>query len=782
VQPECLTYTLVGWIKITLSIGMQEDRNMEAELKIIGRGEPRKDARPKVIGTALYTADILLPDTRFGVLLRSPHHHARILEIDRSLAIAEPGVLAVLTAEDVPGMKTFGALVQDQPVLAIDEVRHIGEPVALVVAQTRTAAQKAAQRIQVKYEQLEAVFDPQAALEPGAVQVHPDGNLLSGFDVSAGDIHAGFDEAEITLEEEFSVQRVSPAYMEPENSLARVNPDGSLTVWVSSQEPFVDRKTIAAVLGIPIEKVQVKGAVIGGAFGGKEDPSMAVLAALAAWLTHGTVLMVNERRESFVAHPKRHPAKFKIKLGARRDGSLTAVQIMIHLDTGAYASYGPAVGQLMTEVAPGPYRIPNTRVETRVVYTHSPYSGAMRGFGSPQAHFALESCLDMLAERLEMDPLELRRKNLLRPGNSLFTRVVLDETVLGLSQILTQAEAARERLSKISPAPGKRSGVGVALAIQTMGLGAKVPDNSTHRLEWQPDGRVLIRLGATDLGQGLATVAEQMVAEALGLPFKTVITAPLDTSNTPNGGVTCASRMTYLVGNALLDCSELLKKNLIEQAAGLLNLPAGEMTYDSGNVILPDGQHYPASEIVSRAAENGQLLQAEATAAFPYPEQTTPQHLPIGMPHVKFVFAANVIRVEVDPDLGKVEVKDVVAIHDVGRVINRTALEGQIEGGVLMGVGYALYENMALKPNQGWVDSFAEYLLPTVLDMPDHLEIQILEYPDPSGPFGAKGIAEIALVPTAPAIANAVYAAVKVRVKDLPITAEKIAGLIQKLE
>ncbi len=747
---------------------------MEAELKLIGNSAPRKDAWPKAAGVAAYTADIVLPETRFGVLVRSPHHHARVLEIDSSQAMSAPGVIAILTANDVPGARVFGALVQDQPVLAINEVRHIGEPVALVIAKTRDEAREAARRVQVSYEQLEAVLDTTTALEPGAPRVHADGNLLASYDVSSGDLRAGFKEADVTLEEQFSVQRISPGYMEPENSLARVNPDGSITVWVSSQKPFDDRKVIAAVLGLPEDKVQVIGAVIGGAFGGKEDSSIAILTALAAWSIHGTVQIVNMRDESFVAHPKRHPARFSVKLGARQDGMLTALHILVQLDTGAYASYGPAVGQLLTEVAPGPYHIPNARVETQVVYTHSPYSGAMRGFGSPQVHFALESCLDMLAARLALDPLELRRKNLIQPGDMLITRVVLDESALSVSHCLDAAFEARERLNRIPASPDRRSGVGVALAIQTMGLGAKVPDNSTHRLEWLPDGRVLIRLGSTDLGQGLATVSEQMVAESLGLPYQAVVTAPLDTSNTPDGGVTCASRMTYLVGKALLACSDLLRRNLIEQASSLLNLPVGDLRYEAGTVVLPDSQRYPASEFASRAAESGIPLQAEATATFPYPEETTPQHLPIGMPHVKFVFGAQVVRVEVDPDLGTVEVKDVVAIHDVGRAINRSAVEGQIEGGIAMGIGYALYEDMALKQDGRWVDNFTEYLLPTARDVPRNIEIQILELPDPSGPFGAKGIAEIALVPTAPAIANAVDNALGVRVKDLPITPEKL--------
>jgi CO/xanthine dehydrogenase Mo-binding subunit len=752
---------------------------MTTELQIIGKSEARKDAWAKVMGSAQYTADISLKDLCYASLVRSPHHHARILRIDTAEACSMPGVLAVITSEDIPGSKTFGAFVQDQPVLAIDEVHHQGEPVVMVVAKSKAIAQQAADCIRVEYEPLPAIFDPVEALLPGQPQVHPGGNLLSSYEVRSNDVEAGFDQADVILEEEFSVQRISPAYMEPENSLARWNPDESLTVWVSSQKPFEDQKAIAGVLSLPLEKIQVIGAVIGGAFGGKEDSSIAILAALAAWAARGSVQISNARHESFIAHPKRHPARVRLKIGAKHDGTLVALQAIVHIDTGAFASYGPAVGQLLTEVMPGPYRIPNTYVQTNVVYTHSPYAGAMRGFGSPQAHFAMESCMDMLAERLKMDPLELRRKNILRPGDQMSTGVKVAEGARSLAQYLDTVQEARERLRKIPPGAGKISGVGFALGIQTMGLGAKVPDVSTHRLEWLPDGRILIYLGAPDLGQGLATVSEQIVAEALGLPFESVVTAPLDTFTSPDGGVTCASRMTYLVGNAMLLAADQVKKRLLENAASMLRLPVRELAYDRGAVILPDGKQYLAGEFASRAADAGEPISAEATAAFPYPEATTPQHLPIGMPHVKFVFASQVVRVEVDPELGTVAVKDILSLHDAGKVINRAALEGQIEGGIAMGIGYALYEDVALKTNQRWVDSFTEYLLPTAGDMPDQVEIQVLEIPESSGPYGAKGVAEISLVPTAPAIANAVYAAVNIRVKELPITAEKLIRMTQ---
>ncbi len=740
----------------------------------IGKSETRKDGRSKVDGSGLYTADIPLQRKNYAVAVRSLHHHARIVSVDISAAKSMPGVLGVVISEDIPGARTFGALVDDQPVLAEKVVRHMGEPIALVIADSKHRAEQAARKVLIQYEILPAEFDPIQAIQSGAPLIHEDGNLLCEFDVSDGKVDVLLAKSAVVVEEDFSVARISPAYMETENSLARFNTDGTITVWVNSQKPFEDQKAIAAVLGLSIDQVEVVGSLVGGAFGGKEDSSIAILTALAAWKIQGIVQIANRRNESFTSHPKRHPARIHIKMGAKKDGTLTGVDITAYLDTGAYASYGPAVGGLFTEMAPGPYRYAGVHVHTNVVYTNSPYAGAMRGFGAPQAHFAIESCLDMLAEKLGMDGLDLRRKNVLRPGDRLFTQVVMDDSAKSLVECLDILQDYREKWKDHPTIEGMVTGVGYALAIQSMGLGAKVLDESAHRLEWLPDGRVLIHLGAPDLGQGLTTVAEQMVAEALELPYSQIITNPLDTLSTPNGGVTCGSRMTYLVGKALLLAADKLKQELLLQAADFLHIPVSNLKYANGIVETGDGAGYPASEFTSRLAEKGIPIQSEGKAEFPYPEDTTPQHLPIGMPHVKFTFAGQIVRVEVDPELGSVKVLEVAAVHDLGCVINRMAAEGQIEGGIAMGIGYALLEEMPIKPDGSWVDSFTEYLLPTSVDMPEKIHLHLLEISEETGPYGAKGVAEISLVPTAPAITNAIYNALKSRVRELPATPEKI--------
>jgi CO/xanthine dehydrogenase Mo-binding subunit len=752
---------------------------MSDRMRTIGKGEVRKDGREKVTGGACYTADVPIPGEAHGALVRSPYHHARIIGIDPKLAERAPDVIKVLTAQDIPGNLLFGYLgVLDQPALASQVVRHLGEPVALVIARSRSAARAALRLVRVEYEVLEPVFDPEQAALPDAPRVHAGGNVLAEFAIQDGDLETGFDQAQLVLEEDFSTPRVAPSYLEVENAAACWNEDGSLTVWVSSQHPFLDQAQIASVLGLSPDRVRVKSAFVGGAFGGKEDSSLAILAALGAWSIQGAVRLINTRQESFLAHPKRHPVKFHYRVGVKKDGTLLALDAQAYLDTGAYASYGPAVGSLLTEMMAGSYRVPNVRLRTRVVYTNGPICGAMRGFGSPQAHFAIESLIDLLAARLGLDPLEVRLKNMLIPGDRLSTGAVIDGTAASLPQLLAQAEAARRKLMAIPPAPGQRSGVGMALGMQSMGLGAKVLDESTQRLVWQPDGVVALYLGSPDLGQGLASVSEQIAAEALELPYDRIRTVPLDTAVSPNGNVVCASRMTYLSGNALLAAAGELKSHLLDAAADLLGLPRQGLAYADGAIITPTGDRIGAVEILSRAAEDGREIVGEATARFPYPEERMPQQLPVGMPHGMFCFGCQVARVEVDPELGTVRVTHLAAIHDVGRAINRSGVEGQIEGGVSMGVGFALTERMSLKADGTWVDRFSEYLLPTARDMPARLDTVILEIPEASGPFGAKGIGEVSVVPTAPAIANAVYQAVGVRVRSLPIAPEVLSAAL----
>jgi CO/xanthine dehydrogenase Mo-binding subunit len=741
------------------------------EFKSVSHPEFRKDAWGKVTGETRYTDDISQEGMLYGLVLRSSHHHARISLLDVGPAREIEGVIAVLTAYDVPGEKTIGPIIQDRPVLAMDLVRHIGEPIALILAEDRLTAEEAREAINIEYEELPSVLDISDALAPGSASVHPDGNLVHVAEFERGDIEGSLSSADIVLEETFHLPRISPAYLEPESTVA-VWEDGTLTVWVSSQAPFEDRRVISRVLAVHEEKIHVKTSAIGGAFGGKEDSSLHVLAALGAWTTKRAVRLVNTREESIQAHPKRHGGTVTCKLGAKMDGTLVALCVHADLDTGAYASYGPSVGDVFTEMAPGPYRTPNIEVRARVLYTNGPIGGAMRGFGTPQAVFALEGMIDMMAARLEIDPIDLRRRNVWRNKERTPMGVLLLEEP-SLLECLDEVEAAISDLENIQPSKGMVSGIGFALIVQGQGLGYRVLDESTTRIEWIPDGRVQLDIGTPDLGQGTITVGAQMTAEALGLSYGDVVVPDLDTSFSPNGGASCASRMTYMVGNASLIASTRAIEALLGQASKDLDNPPERLTYRAGRVFVgpDDADGIAASEFVSRAAEDGEILAGEGTYSFPYPAEITPQDLPIGMPHVMFGYGAHVARVEIDPDFGTVQVTDYVAIHDVGRVINPAGVEGQIEGGVAMGIGYALHEEVKLKKDGTWTDKFSEYLIPTTLDMPKITSV-ILENPEPSGPFGARGVAEMSLPPVAPAIASAVANAIGKRVTSLPIDPE----------
>jgi CO/xanthine dehydrogenase Mo-binding subunit len=586
-------------------------------------------------------------------------------------------------------------------------------------------------------------------------------------------VERGFTQADVVIEETFRVPCAYHAYLETESSLAAWQDDGTLKVWVSSQHPFGDQQAIGQVLDLPEERVHVIVPAIGGAFGGKMDAGLHVLTALAAGATRGAVRLVNTRQESLLAHPKRHAAVLRLKMGARNDGTLLALSADVHLDTGAYANFGPAVGGLLSEVVTGPYRTPHVRVHTRVVYTNGPIGVAMRGFGTPQAIFAVESMIDVLASRLGVDPVELRRRNAWRQGERTPMGVLVLETP-AVGSCLDEADKARRRLRQIATSPGKLSGVGVALSLQPMGFGGGIPDECTHRLEWQPDGCVRIYIGAPDLGQGVEIVAAQMAAEALGIDVERVKVAALNTSLSPNGGPVCASRMTFLAGNTVVHAAQRVIEALLAAAARVLEPgdPAA-LTYRKGRVYRgeDDGTGIAAAEFIHRAAEQDRVLCGEATFRVPYPPEITAQNLPDGIPHVRFGYSAHVARVEVDPDLGTVEVTDFVAIHDVGRAINPVAVEGQIEGAVSMGIGYALQESIRLREDGRWTDSFREYLVPTAPDMPAITPV-VLEYPEPGGPFGARGVGEMGVPPVAPAIANAVAEATRKRITRLPIEPE----------
>ncbi len=748
------------------------------EHKVIGRSVDKYDGLDKVTGKARYASD-LNQDSLYGVALRSPVHHARITRLDASRALGMPGVIGVVTAADVPGKPLYGRLIQDRPVLASDVVLHIGEPVALVVARSAGQAEKAAAAIQLEFELLPAVHDVTQSILETAPRLHPDGNVALETKIESGDIDAGFREADVTVEAVLQTPRVSPAYLETEAAVAEWHPDGRLTVQLGSQTPFIERDLISGALGLPKENVVIQVPPIGGSFGGKCEGDLSILAALAAMKVKGRVRMVNSREESMLGHTKRHPAHMHYRLGAKSDGTLTALQADILLDSGAFAPNAPAVGSIVAEMGIGPYRIPHVRMRTRNVYTNSPPSGAIRSAGGAQATFGIERMMDLLAEKLAMDPIALRRRNAWRQGDRTAFGVNLRREPPLQACLERAALACSELRAKPCP-PGRLCGVGVATSLLKMGLGYRVADDSTNRVEWKADGGVLVHLGASDLGQGLMTVSAQLVAESLGVGYGQVEIKPLDTATSPDGGPTLTSRTTFLVGNSLVEASRRAVDALLQYASDVLKAPMAELAWRDGMVVHTSQNgttSLPAAYFSSRAAEEDRRLLGEATASFPNPDDL-PDTYRTGMPHSMFIYGAQVARVEIDPQLGSVSVTHLVSIHQVGRVIHPGALEGQVEGGAAMGLGYALMEEMKVKANGAWTDNFMEYILPSMDDMPEITPV-LLEDPDPQGPFGAVGAGESVTVATAPAILNAVRDATGHQFLQIPLAPE---ALIRELD
>ncbi|MCL4459532.1 MAG: xanthine dehydrogenase family protein molybdopterin-binding subunit [Chloroflexi bacterium] len=749
--------------------------------RAIAKPIARWDAGPKVQGEAKYAGDLWFEGMLYGAVLRSPHDHAHLLSIDLSGARACPGVVAVLTASDILGRNAFGVMVPDQPILAFEKVRFQGEAIAVIVARTEEIARQALKRIKVSYQMQPAVFDPEIALREDAPLVHSDGNLLSHRQIHVGDINAGFATADLVLEATFRTQTVDHAYLEPEVAVAICNND-QITVWAPSQNPFKDQEQIAQALNLPLEQIRVINPAIGGSFGGKDDIALQIMAALAAYQTRRPVRFVNTREESVLSHPKRHAATLYYKVGATTQGRLTALQATIFANTGAYASFGPGIVALMAEMASGPYHIPHIAVDTYCVYTNCLIAGAMRGFGVPQVNFACESIIDMLAERLSIDPLEIRQRNIWRKGDTTSTGIRLKHEV-GLAACLEMAERERRRLAarykEKSRVDGKRYGFGLACSVMTTGFGFGIPDEATARIDWSAKGGVQLCLGGSEMGQGSVTAMIQIAAEELGLDYDEINVIVADTAQTPKAGTASASRLTYVQGSAVLLAAREAKANLLAEASRILRVQQEGLTYTAGVVwktTAPE-QRLSSEEIVHAAQREGRSVSGIGHFTFPYPAETK-DTFGIGLPHVVYSYGTQVAVVEVAPRTGKVIVREISAIHEAGRIINPATAAGQIEGGVLMGVGYALYEEVRRK-GEGWVINLSEYIIPTSIDAPE-VQAIFVEGEEPTGPFGAKGLGEIGTVATAAAIANAIKDATGVRLQSLPMTAEALFIALQE--
>ena len=723
---------------------------MEGNGRVVGERLRRPDALDKVKGSALYIEDIDLAGSLFGAVLRSPHAHARIVRLDAGMARAQPGVRAVITAKEIPGKNLIPMIQADWPVLAEEFVRHVGEGVALVAAETRESLAEAMAAMVVEYEPLAPLLDMEEALKAGEVMAH--------WKIRRGEASVALTSRDlVVVEGTYHTPYQEHAYIEPNGMIAMPDGAGGVVVHGSMQCPFYVQKAVASALGLDLNRVRIVQTVTGGGFGGKEDaPSApASQAALLAMATGRPVRYILSREEDMAVMSKRHPGRAHVKVGATRLGHLIAAEVDYLLDGGAYATLSPVVLFRGAVHACGPYRVPNVKVDARVVRTHKVPCGAFRGFGEPQVVFAFESAMDELAERLHIDPLELRLRNALAEGDETITGQRLTSSV-GLREVLeTVAEASdweRKREAFAQESGSLRRGIGIAACYYGVGLGAmgKHLNPAAASVVVSTDGSVTVAVGTTEIGQGMITVLAQITAEALGCPMELVRVVEADTSRVPDSGPTVASRTTIMSGNAIRD------------AAAKIRAAMEPVIADSG---------LSWREAVALCVQKQVGLAAHGWAVPPPTtfDLTTGQ----GDAYICYTFSANVVEVEVDTQTGETRVLRVHSGHDMGRVINPTTGEGQVEGGVVQGLGYALVEEHAVKDGRILNDQFSTYIIPTPMDTPEIRSI-LVEHPFEWGPYGAKGLGETPIIAVAPAVTAAIRHAVGVRLREIPATPERV--------
>ncbi|MCX7839290.1 MAG: xanthine dehydrogenase family protein molybdopterin-binding subunit [Anaerolineae bacterium] len=718
----------------------------------LGQSLTRLDARAKVTGDALFPGDVNIPGQLWMKVLFARRPHARIKRLDISKAQAAPGVVYVFTARDVP-VNEFGLGAKDAPVLNNDEIRWVGEKVALVVAETEKQAEHARDLIEVEYEDLPPITDPREAMKPGAYQVHPHypGNIIKHIPIRKGDVEQGFAQCDVIVESEYHTPYQEHAYLQPEAGVAYIDEQGRVTVIVGGQWTHEDQSQIAHALALPLDQVRVIYPNVGGAFGGREDMSVQIILALAAYKLRRPVKIIWSREESIIGHHKRHPMWIKHKLGATRDGKLVAAQIQIISDAGPYVYTSAKVLGNAAFGAAGPYEIPNVRVDAYTVATHNIVTGAFRGFGAPQAHFAAETQINKLAEKLGMDPVELRLKNVLREGSLLSTQTPLPGGTVSLPQVVSEC-AEKFGWSKRSAVSGQQSavsgrrsavGVGFACALKNIGFSFGYQENAWAKVELHGGAeieQVIVYHAAAEVGQGAHTVLAQIAANALNVPIEKIEMRVADTAMTESSGSVSASRMTYIGGNAVKGACELALKKW----------------HDEERPAIAEYK-YLAPKTTNFDPETGK-----------------------SKPNIAYGYVAQAVEVEVDTETGFVRVVRVTCADDVGKAVNPRMIEGQIEGAVVQAQGWTIQENFITKDGYVLTPNLSTYLIPGVLDVPERVDSVILEYPDSDGPWGVRGMAEMPFIPLAAAIIAAVHDATGVWFDEFPLTPWRVLEKIKR--
>lgn len=735
---------------------------------ILGKSVIKKDTMEKILGSAKFAADMELPNMLYGGVFRSTICHGVIKSFDPSAALAIPGVVTVLTSKDIPGKNRIGIILKDEPILVDDKIRRYGDAIAVVAAETPDLVQDALDAIKVEYEEYEAVLSMDRAAEEGAPIVHGTTNVHQRKHLEHGNVDEAWDKCDVIIENDYETPMLSHMFIEPDAGLATYE-NGIMTVYSSTQNPHYDRGEIAGMLGWPQNRVSSIQVTTGGGFGGKLDISVQCHAALLSYYTRRPVKIVRSRMESTMVSSKRHPMKMHYKTGATKDGRVLAVQATLLGDTGAYASYGPAVITRATVHAAGPYEVPNVRVDSIFYYTNNPMAGAFRGFGVPQVAVAHEGQMNALAKALNMDPIDIRLINAHRPGSVTITGQVLGEDV-GFVQCLEAAKAkAQEVLTETAPsAPNKRRGRGYGCMYYGIG-NTGLPNPAGAFIEVLPDCSVNLMVGCADIGQGSTSVMAQIAAEELGLEYEDIRVTPANTQVTPEGGATSASRQTFISGSATMLAARMAKDTLADVAAKFLNVPQDRLVFRHREIFSADdaGVKMTYMELMGEMKRLGKL----ALGCGAYNPKTTgvDPNTMFGIPFEVYSYAATIVDLEVDTETGLVDVLNVVSAHDVGTAVNKQAVEGQIEGGVVMGTGFALMEKIETKNGRITNPVFSKYLLATAMDAPTIYPIVVESGTGETGPFGAKGVGEPALIPTIPATADAVENALGIRFGKLPI-------------
>lgn len=751
---------------------------------IVGGSQLRADAVHKVTGAARYAEDIKMPSRQGAGLLhaavaRSPHPHARVLEIDPAPALRLPGVVRVLTAADIPGANSLEGYSRDEHLLASpdDPVRMIGDAVAVVVGESPQAAAAGAAALRVAYEPLPHTYDAVEAMAPGGRPLYDGGNILNSHEIHHGDLEGALSGADVLLETRYQTPFMEHSAMERETVLGYVDERGRITVIGGHQQPHWARNWIAASLALPVDRVRVIVPPMGGTFGGKQDPWPLMAVALATYHLRHPVRLAYTRHESFDASPKRHPYQVAYRLGARADGTLTGFHLRIVANTGAYDCDGYYIPYYGLVAGGGPYRWQAADARAWSVYTNGPKAGQMRGFGTPQATFALECTLDELAVRLGVDALELRLRNAMDDQSVTFLGYPVAET-LGYRQCLEAIEPHyHTALSTATGLNRERHGTpwrrGVGLAGMWYRFGKSAPITCEARAELGLDGYITIFFSAPDYGQGTATVMAQLAADAMALPRDRFLVVNADTALTPDSGIQGASRSTYWVGGAVAQAAKALKIQIFGVAAEMLDRHPAALSMDRDGRVVGDGASVSLAEIAAEMSRIGQRRRVKGVFAprhpLPFRDDGQPDNLPF------FMSGAHLAEVDVNTATGQVRVARIVAVHDVGRVVNPQGAEGQVEGAVLMSLGAALMEEYL----PGVTTGFSDYYLPTIRSMPE-IEVILVEVPSRWGPLGVKGLGEGALLPTAPAILNGVYHATGARVRELPATPERVLAAIPR--